>query len=109
MALRAQGLGAFEAAAAGAYLGDEPATNPLASPLYGDLAGLPPTLIQTGTAEVLLDDSRRLAARMEEAGSEVILDERPGQIHVFQAFAPFVPAAGPAIERIGRFIRARAG
>jgi acetyl esterase/lipase len=96
-------------AAAGIYRGGEPATNPLVSPLYADLAGLPPALIQVGTAEVLLDDARRLASGLKGAGTEAILQEWPDQIHVFQAFAPFIPAARPAIERIGRFIRARAG
>jgi acetyl esterase/lipase len=95
--------------AAAAYLGEEPATNPLASPLYADLGGLPPFLIQVGTAEVLLDDARRLAARLRDAGTEVILQEWPDQIHVFQAFGPYIPSARPAVERIGRFIRARAG
>lgn len=91
-----------------AYLDGSDPTDPLASPLYAEVAGLPPTLIQVGTAEVLLDDSRRMAARLIDAGVEVILQEWPEQIHVFQAFAPFVPAARPAIERIGRFIAARA-
>ncbi|HLA68013.1 MAG TPA: alpha/beta hydrolase [Acidimicrobiia bacterium] len=95
--------------AVGAYLGDADPRNPLASPLYADVTGMPPTLIQVGGAEVLFDDSRRLAERIRKAGGEVILDVWADQIHVFQAFGPFVPKARPAVVAIGEFIRQHAG
>jgi acetyl esterase/lipase len=94
-------------AATRAYVGDADPKDPLASPLYADLDGLPPMLIQVGTAEIVLDDSRRLAAKAREAGVEVILDEWQDQIHVFQAFAPYIPKARPAIDQIGLFIKRR--
>ena len=59
---------------AAAYLGDRSRTTPLASPYYADLRGLPPLLVQVGTAEVLLDDSVRFADRAKEAGVDVTLE-----------------------------------
>ena len=59
---------------AGVYLGDVDPKNPLASPLYAGLKGLPPMLIQVGTSEILLDDSLRLADRAKAAGVNVELD-----------------------------------
>lgn len=79
--------------------------NPLLSPLFGDLSNLPPVLIQTGEAEVLLSDSTRFA---EKAGSQVELDLNPDMPHVFQGFAPHLPEATAAIERIGAFIERQA-
>jgi acetyl esterase/lipase len=96
-------------AASRAYLGDADPMDPLASPLFADLSGLPPMLVQVGTAEIVLDDSRRLAAAAREAGTEVVLDEWEDQIHVFQVFAPYIPQARPAIHQIGLFIRQRLG
>ncbi len=90
-----------------AYVGDTDPKDPLASPLYAELHGLPPMLIQVGTAEIVLDDSRRLAVKAREAGVEVVLDEWEDQIHVFQAFAPYIPKARPAIHQIGLFVRQR--
>ena len=89
------------------YLGDADATTPLASPLYGDMAGLPPTLIHVGTAEVLFDDSTRMAARLEAAGVDVSLEVYDEMIHVWHYFAGMLPEADEAIEAIGRFVRAR--
>ncbi len=59
-------------AMAKAYLGSADARDPLASPLYAKLSGLPPLLIQVGTAEILLDDATRVAERARAAGVEVI-------------------------------------
>jgi monoterpene epsilon-lactone hydrolase len=83
----------------------EDLADPLVSPLYGDLAGLPPLLIQVGDAEVLLDDSRRLADKAREAGVEVTLEVWPEMPHVFQAFAPYLPEAVEAIEHMAAFVR----
>ena len=89
-----------------AYLGASDARTPLASPLYADLRGLPPLLIQAGTAEVLLDDSIRLAERARLAGVGVSLDVWEDMIHVWQIFAVMLPEGREAITRIGDFVRA---
>jgi len=89
------------------YLGDLQPRTPLAAPLYADLAGLPPLLIQVGTAEVLLDDATRIAERARKADVDVTLDVWEDMIHVFQAFAPVLPEGQQAIEKIGEFLRAR--
>ena len=89
------------------YLGDADARTPLAAPLHGDLAGLPPLLIQVGTAETLLDDSTRFAAKARAAGVDVELEPWDDMIHVWQAFAPMLPEAQEAIDRIGEYIRKR--
>jgi epsilon-lactone hydrolase len=88
------------------YLGDRDPRTPLAAPLYADLQGLPPLLIQVGTAEVLLDDATRIAERARAAGVEVSLEVWDDMIHVWQLFAPILPEGQQAIERIGAFIRA---
>jgi monoterpene epsilon-lactone hydrolase len=88
------------------YLGQADATTPLASPLYADLSGLPPLLIQVGTSEVLLDDAVRLAERAKSAGVNVTLEQWEDMIHVWQFFASMLPEGGQAIERIGQFIQA---
>jgi acetyl esterase/lipase len=95
--------------AAELYLNGADARDPLASPLYADLAGLPPLLIQVGTAEVLLDDSTRLAGKAREAGVAVELNCWEGLTHVWQNNGTTLPEATEAVERIGRFIRAVIG
>lgn len=85
------------------YIGPEDSKNPLISPLYGDFSGFPPLLIQVGTAEVLLDDSRRLAKKALEQGVQVTLHEFEGLIHVFQAFAALAPESAQAVDEIGAF------
>jgi acetyl esterase/lipase len=92
---------------AGAYLGDAPARTPLAAPMHADLAGLPPLFIQVGTAEALLDDSRRLAERARSHGVDVSLEQWEEMIHVFQAFGAMLPEAREAIATIGEFLRKR--
>lgn len=88
------------------YLGiNTQPTDPYASPLFGDYSGMPPILLQVGDAEVLLDDSTRLAQHAAEQGCEVILEVWNGMPHVFQGFAPFLPEASEAIAKIGEFIR----
>jgi epsilon-lactone hydrolase len=89
------------------YLGDRDRRTPLAAPLYADLAGLPPILIQVGNAEVLLDDSNRLAAKAQAAGVKVTLDVWPDMVHVWQMFAPLLPEAQKAIDKAGKFIAER--
>jgi len=91
------------------YLGGLDLRTPLAAPLYADLAGLPPLLIQVGKAEALLDDAGRVAERARAAGVDVTLEAWDDMIHVWQIFAATLPEAREAIERIGEFIRKRAG
>jgi monoterpene epsilon-lactone hydrolase len=90
------------------YLNGQDARSPLAAPLYADLAGLPPLLIQVGTAETLLDDSTRLAERARKAGVKVTLEPWNDMIHVFQVFAPMLDEGQQAIDKIGEFVRANA-
>lgn len=87
-----------------AYVQGQDPTNPLASPLYGELSGLPPLLLQVGSEEVLLDDSTRLADAARAAGVDVTLEVADGLPHVFQYFASFLPQAQDAIDRAGEFI-----
>ena len=87
------------------YLGEEDPQNTFASPLYADLQGLPPLLIQVGTSEILLDDSVRLANRAKEAGVDVKLEIWDDMIHVFQAFAAVAPEGQDGINKIGEFIQ----
>jgi len=90
--------------AAALYLSGADPQAPLASPLYGDLTGLPPLLIQVGSDEILLDDATRLADKAEAAGVDVSLEVWPGMFHVWQMLSVFVPEGGQALAGIGRFI-----
>jgi len=92
-----------------AYVGDSDPTAPLVSPIYADLSGLPPLLIQVGENEVLLDDSTRLAERAENAGVDVSLEVWPEMIHVWHFFAAMLPEGQQAIARIGEWVRQRLG
>ena len=92
-----------------AYLNGADPRTPLASPIHADLKGLPPLLIHVGTAEVLLDDSTRLAERARSADVDVTLEPWDDMIHVFQFFASTLPEAQQAIDRIGAFVRQRTG
>lgn len=92
-----------------AYLGGADPRTPLAAPLYADLARLPPLLIQVGTAEILLDDSTRLAERTRSAGVEVTLELWDDMIHGWHAFAALLPEGQQAIDRVGEFIRKHTG
>jgi epsilon-lactone hydrolase len=86
------------------YLGAYDATDPLASPLHGDLSGLPPLLIQVGTAERLLDDSRQVAAKAKTAGVPVELEIWEGMHHVFQLDVAHLESSRDAFDRVGRFL-----
>lgn len=89
------------------YLGGADPRDPLASPNFGDLAGLPPLLIQVGSDEVLLDDARDLEKRARAAGVEAELEVWDGMIHVWHAFYQMLPEGERAIERIGGWLAAR--
>ncbi|MBV1907446.1 MAG: alpha/beta hydrolase [Pseudomonadales bacterium] len=90
---------------AATYLAGADARNPLAAPLYGDLEGLPPLLIQVGTSETLLADARRLAIKAIQAGVNVSYEEWPEMVHVFQQFSPLISDGYRAITRIGNFAK----
>lgn len=89
------------------FLGGAPPTDPLASPLYADVHGLPPILIQVGACEVLLDDSTRMAARLRESGVEVRLDIWDDMVHVWQFFAGQLEEGQQAVDAAGQFVRAQ--
>ena len=94
-------------AAAAMYLGDRDLREPLASPLYADLRGLPPLLIQVGGAEMLLDDGRRFAARARKAGVDVTLEGYTGMVHVWHFTYLVEPRARQAVQAIGEFVGRR--
>lgn len=91
-----------------AYAARSDVRHPLVSPVCADLAGLPPTLIQVGSDEILLGDSRRLRERMQAAGVAVDYEEYPRRWHVFQANAGVLADADRALDSVARFIRAAA-
>jgi epsilon-lactone hydrolase len=88
------------------YLAGADPKTPLASPLFASLSGLPPLLVQVGTADLLLSDSERLARAATEAGVEVTLEVGEGLPHVYQLLLG-TPEAAEATEQIGKFLRAR--
>ncbi|MBV1930954.1 MAG: alpha/beta hydrolase [Porticoccaceae bacterium] len=83
--------------------------DPLANPLYADVKGFPPTLIQAGADEVLLDDSQRFYDMAKAAGVDIELDIFPEMQHVFQFMAGNAPEADDAIAKIAAFMRPRLG
>jgi len=83
---------------------DTDPADPLVSPIFADLSGLPPLLIQAGSHEVLLDDATRLAAKAAADDVAVILDITPGVPHVFQAFAGLLDEGDAALNRAARFV-----
>jgi monoterpene epsilon-lactone hydrolase len=90
-----------------AYLGDADPKNPLASPLYGDLSGLPPIRVHVGDDEVLLDDSRRYVERAAAAGVDAELDVWMGMPHGFVTAVREFDAARQSLNVIGAFLAAR--
>jgi epsilon-lactone hydrolase len=87
------------------YLAGTDPADPLVSPVFADLSGLPPLLIQAGSHEVLLDDATRLAVKAAADDVAVILDITPGVPHVFQAFAGLLEEGDAALDRAARFVR----
>jgi acetyl esterase/lipase len=86
------------------YAGGQDLRNPYISPLYGDLSGLPPVLVQVGTAELMFEDATGLVDGIERAGGTATLETYEGMIHVFQQVAPEVPESVAAISAIGTFL-----
>ncbi len=88
------------------YVGSSDATIPTISPVFADLTGLPPLLIQAGSHEILLDDALRLAAHAATADVAVDLQITPGVPHVFQGFAAILTEGDAALTAAGDFLRA---
>lgn len=101
-------VGAHIAEGGRRYLAGADPHNPLASPLFADLRGLPPLLIHVGDCEVLLDDSRKLAERARQAGVAVTLRVWDGMFHAFPIFT-FLPEAREAVDEMAEFVTARVG
>lgn len=89
------------------YAGEHDVHEALVSPLYADLHGLPPILIQVGSNEMLLDDARRVARNALEAGVPVDLEIWESMVHVWHFFFAIEPSARAAIRSVGRFVRAQ--
>jgi len=87
------------------YLDGADPHDPLAAPLYADLSGLPPVLIHVGTAEVLLDDSTRIAERARQQGVDVTLEVWEGMPHIWHIFAPLLDEGKDAIAKLGAWAR----
>lgn len=87
------------------YLGTHDPRDPLASPMHGDLRGLPPMLLQCGGRETLVDDTVGFAEKARAAGVHVETQIFNGMIHVFQMFAAELPEAARAIATAGDFLR----
>ena len=87
------------------YLKDEDREHPIASPLYADLTGLPSLMFQTGTAELLLDDTVRFADKAKKQGVEVTIDLWKDMFHVFQIFGNLMPESKKALKKIGDYAR----
>jgi acetyl esterase/lipase len=88
------------------YTAGQDAALGLISPIFADLSGLPPLIIQAGTHEVLLDDATRLARQAATADVEVTLDITPRVPHVFQAYYPILDEAAAALDRAGQLLTA---
>ena len=83
--------------------------DPLASPVFASLEGLPPLLLQVGSEEVLLDDTLRVADNARKAGVEVYLEQWDEMFHVWHAMAAMLDEGQQAIDRIGEFLRGKMG
>ena len=84
------------------YAGKNPSTNPLISPLYADLAGLPPILIQVGSDEILISDATRFAEKAQNSEVDVSLEIWDEMFHVFQLIS-FLPETKEALAQITNF------
>ncbi len=86
------------------YAAGKDLADPLLSPIYGDLSGLPPLFIQAGTRDLLYSDATELVKKAEKQGVSVTLDVWPDMIHAWQICAPRFPEAQEALERAGEFV-----
>lgn len=93
--------------AAAAYSAREDVRHPLLSPVFADLSGLPPLLIQVGSTEVLLSDAERVADNARRDGVEVHYQVWENMMHVFHVLAAWLPEAQLAMAEIGAFVEAK--
>jgi monoterpene epsilon-lactone hydrolase len=91
------------------YVGGESARAPLVSPLFADLTGLPPLLVQVTDTEVLLDDATHLVRAAQQYGVQASVQVWPGLWHVWQLFAGKLPEADAALEQVAGFVLSRIG
>jgi acetyl esterase/lipase len=91
------------------YIAQADAADPQISPIFGDLRGLPPFLIQVGSHEILLSDALRLTGRAATTDVAVTLEVTPGVPHVFQGFAGLLDEAGAALDRASHFLKTQLG
>ncbi|MBN1154712.1 alpha/beta hydrolase [candidate division KSB1 bacterium] len=91
------------------YVGDNPADLPLISPLFGDLRGLPPIFINSGTDDELFEDGEKFYLKAKEAGVDVTFRSGSGMVHCYPLLAPMFREATEAMEEICDFIRAKLG
>jgi monoterpene epsilon-lactone hydrolase len=89
----------------GDYVAGANPSDPLISPVFADLRGLPPLLIQVGSHEILLSDAIRLAGRAAEADVAIALEVTPGVPHVFQAYAAVLDEGDKALNRAAEFLK----
>ncbi len=94
----------FSSAGRLAYIENCDPRDPLVSPIFGDLHGLPPLLIQAGADEILLSDATSFAEKARQAGVQVTLEVYPGMWHVWQIYAPYLPEAEQALQSVAQFI-----
>jgi acetyl esterase/lipase len=90
------------------YCGEVPAAHPLISPIYADLHGLPPLLVQTGGWELLREQNLRFVARARAAGVDVSHELSPGMLHAYACFSGVAPQGLRAIASAAEFLRANA-
>ena len=94
---------------AAVYAGDADRTDPLLSPVFADYTGIPPLLLQVGAVEMICRDTTRVTEKARAAGVDVTEEVWDDMFHVWQAFAPMLPEGQQAIDRIGEWLRERAG
>ena len=97
------------AALASLYLAGTDPKDPLASPLYADLSGLPPTYIQVGGDETLLGESLQFEQNTRKAGVDVRIEVFPGQLHTFQMAAGYSSVSDDAIQKLAAWVRPKLG
>jgi monoterpene epsilon-lactone hydrolase len=100
-------LSTFWRRCAKAYLAGHPSDDPLVNPICGDLTGIPPLLVQTGTEPLILAEAHALHDRAQRHAVHTQLQLYPSKAHTFQLFWPFLPEAADALEAVGRFVRAQ--
>lgn len=91
------------------YVGTANPRTPWISPIYADLGGLPPFLIQVGTDEIMLDDAVRFTGLAREAGVEATLRVWEGMVHCFAFFSPMFPEATAGMNEMGAYVSAKLG